>query len=327
MIVNQSDLGINLSELLNSITVLIVDQEGLSWDILSRTVMNFTVGYKMDNIPVMIYPFEYAEENSVPFEKQYNLWVLSMQSANEYLQYMHRSSGSILNGRTARNWSRAGKRHGRHAAVQQQDPQHLYRSTSGSTTGYQHEYPQLRRITTYELEDEGHWFNPAPGRPLLTRPSGRSAGREDLAREAGRYVASGQAASLIKRNALVIMQTARLIPLFGRSASTLKPKGNSFKTRKLGPTRSELRSTPVPAFNEKALPVRKTRMALRMPGAGNSQKNWRGIEHPVCFHKGGDLLRLRCDVGQIPIPALEEDSAISAPSADSLMPLCRLPSF
>lgn len=93
MIVNQSDLGINLSELLNSITVLIVDQEGLSWDILSRTVMNFTVGYKMDNIPVMIYPFEYAEENSVPFEKQYNLWVLSMQSANEYLQYMQQKFG------------------------------------------------------------------------------------------------------------------------------------------------------------------------------------------------------------------------------------------
>ena len=50
-IVNQSDLGINLSELLNSITVIVVDPVGLSWEILSAAIMNFTGGYKMDNIP------------------------------------------------------------------------------------------------------------------------------------------------------------------------------------------------------------------------------------------------------------------------------------
>ncbi len=92
-IVNQSDLGINLSELLNSITIIVVDPVGLSWETLSAAIMNFTGGYKMENIPVMIYPFEYAQDNNVPFEKQYYLWIMSLRAGNDYLQYMQQKFG------------------------------------------------------------------------------------------------------------------------------------------------------------------------------------------------------------------------------------------
>jgi len=92
-IVNQSDMGINLSELLNSITVTVIDPKGLSWDILSRAIENFTGGYKIDNIPVMIYPLEYAKENNIPFEKEYYLWILSLQYGNHYLQHMQQKFG------------------------------------------------------------------------------------------------------------------------------------------------------------------------------------------------------------------------------------------
>lgn len=92
-IVNQSDLGINLSELLNSITVTVIDSHGLTWDILSRAIENFTGGYKIDNIPVMIYPVEYAKENNVPYEKEYYLWILNLQNANDYLQHMQQKFG------------------------------------------------------------------------------------------------------------------------------------------------------------------------------------------------------------------------------------------
>jgi hypothetical protein len=88
LIANQSNLGLNLSELLNSIMVLVTNPEGLSWNILSVAIGQLTGKYKMEKVPVLFYPFEYVEANNVPYEKQYNLWILNVRYGNEYLEYM-----------------------------------------------------------------------------------------------------------------------------------------------------------------------------------------------------------------------------------------------
>jgi hypothetical protein len=88
-IVNQADLGMNLSELLNSVKIVVLDQEGVDWETISAAVNQFAGCYNLDTIPVMVYPFEYARENGIPFEKQYNVWILDLhRSANAYLHYL-----------------------------------------------------------------------------------------------------------------------------------------------------------------------------------------------------------------------------------------------
>jgi hypothetical protein len=90
-LINQADLGINLSELLNSISVIVIEPHDLSWEILSKAINKFSNSFQMGTIPVMIYPFEYAVENNIPFERQYFLWVFNLQRASaDYLDYLHK---------------------------------------------------------------------------------------------------------------------------------------------------------------------------------------------------------------------------------------------
>jgi hypothetical protein len=76
-IVNQADLGMNLSELLNSIKIIVLDEEGVSWEVITAAVNDFNTSYKLETIPVMVYPFEFAQKSGIPYEKQYNVWIWS----------------------------------------------------------------------------------------------------------------------------------------------------------------------------------------------------------------------------------------------------------
>lgn len=87
LVVNKSDLGINLSELLNSITIIVVDPEELSWDIISAAITKLAAEYDIDEIPLLTYPSAYLESIKVPFEKFYQFWVLNMSYADEYIQF------------------------------------------------------------------------------------------------------------------------------------------------------------------------------------------------------------------------------------------------
>lgn len=90
LIVDQSDLGFNLSELLNGIKIVVTNPEDLPWNILFSAISQLTGVYHMDKIPVMVLPFEYVKNKHVPHEKQYQLWILNLQYGNEYLQYMQK---------------------------------------------------------------------------------------------------------------------------------------------------------------------------------------------------------------------------------------------
>jgi hypothetical protein len=88
LFVNQSDLGLNLSELLNGIKIIITDPASLPWDVLSIALNQLTAIYKVDNVPVLIYPHTYFEDNNVPYEKQYYMWIMDTQYGGHYLEYM-----------------------------------------------------------------------------------------------------------------------------------------------------------------------------------------------------------------------------------------------
>jgi len=90
LIVDQSDLGFNLSELLNSIKILVTDTEGLPWNVLSIAISQLIGAYNIKQVPIMFYPIEYVENKNVPYEKVYQAWVLDVRYGNEYMEYMQK---------------------------------------------------------------------------------------------------------------------------------------------------------------------------------------------------------------------------------------------
>ena len=43
--------------------------------------------YEMSKVPIMIYPCDYTEAEDVPAGKRYQLWILSVKCADEYMAY------------------------------------------------------------------------------------------------------------------------------------------------------------------------------------------------------------------------------------------------
>ncbi|MBW1766041.1 MAG: PilZ domain-containing protein [Deltaproteobacteria bacterium] len=90
LIVSQSDPGLNFSELLNSIKILVINTESLPWNVLSTATAQLTSIYTIDRVPILLYPFDYVKFENVPYEKQYQLWILNVHYADEYMEYMRR---------------------------------------------------------------------------------------------------------------------------------------------------------------------------------------------------------------------------------------------
>jgi hypothetical protein len=90
LICNHSDLGFNLSELLNGIKVLVTDPEGLPWNVLSIAISTLGARYRTDKVPVLSFPVDYVKAKGIPYEKLYQFWVLNVQYGNEYLEYMQK---------------------------------------------------------------------------------------------------------------------------------------------------------------------------------------------------------------------------------------------
>jgi hypothetical protein len=90
LILNQSDLGLNLSELINGIKILVTNQESLPWNVLSLAIAQLMSIYHADMVPVLFYPAYYVERNKIPHEKHYQMWILNVQYGNEYIEYMQR---------------------------------------------------------------------------------------------------------------------------------------------------------------------------------------------------------------------------------------------
>ncbi len=86
-IVDQSDFGVNLSEFLNSMKVIVIDQERLSCELLRAAVSRLGRVYGVDRIPVMIYPSEYLESKGLQIDRYYNLWILNSKFGDEFIEY------------------------------------------------------------------------------------------------------------------------------------------------------------------------------------------------------------------------------------------------
>ena len=90
LVVDRSDFGFNLSELLNGVKVLLINPEHLSWCILSTAIGQLLKEYRMKEVSLMFFPSDYVEAIDIPYEKRYQLWIYDAHFVDQFVQYMKR---------------------------------------------------------------------------------------------------------------------------------------------------------------------------------------------------------------------------------------------
>ncbi|MGC9984707.1 MAG: PilZ domain-containing protein [Polyangia bacterium] len=97
--VNLADIGLNLSDLTNSITLFVLDQRELTNETIYDALSVLMKRFGQQEIPVLIYPEAAAKSLKIPVEKHYVMWSLMPH----YPDSFYRSMNVIL---------RAGPRNG-----------------------------------------------------------------------------------------------------------------------------------------------------------------------------------------------------------------------
>lgn len=87
--VNISDIGLNFSDLINCIHIFVIEPHKLPSDILHAALSEISLCYDHDNIPVLIFPSSYTENNAISISKIYNFWVLDVHKIGDrYFSYL-----------------------------------------------------------------------------------------------------------------------------------------------------------------------------------------------------------------------------------------------
>ena len=91
MIANESNQGMNLSELLNGIKILITKPDELPWGVLSAAIGLLASQYDMDRIPILVFPSDYMASRAVPYEKEYLLWIYDVRDVGRFKSYLKKN--------------------------------------------------------------------------------------------------------------------------------------------------------------------------------------------------------------------------------------------
>ena len=90
VMVNIADLGLNLSDLTNCIQIFVLDGNNLPKDITSTVISKVAETMLQDEVPVLLFPAVYADDQHIDYEKHYNLWVINLQFTDPYFKYLNR---------------------------------------------------------------------------------------------------------------------------------------------------------------------------------------------------------------------------------------------
>jgi hypothetical protein len=90
ILAEESDVAINLSDLLNGYKVIVIDPKTPP-EVVISAVGHLTKATGVTSVPVMIYPSTYAKNNGLHNEKEYFLWILNVHHGNAYMRYLART--------------------------------------------------------------------------------------------------------------------------------------------------------------------------------------------------------------------------------------------
>ena len=82
-VANISDIGMNMSNLTNCISIFILEPDSLPLEEFSAALNKICEIYENNHIPIMVYPPIYTENNFISKSKTYNFWVLDVQNIGD----------------------------------------------------------------------------------------------------------------------------------------------------------------------------------------------------------------------------------------------------
>lgn len=88
LVINRSDLGLNMSDLTNCIQVFVLDEKSVNKNVLEEVLNRYVDNYEQEEVSVLLYPSQYAEKHSVSYDKIYELTVLDLDFISPYLEFM-----------------------------------------------------------------------------------------------------------------------------------------------------------------------------------------------------------------------------------------------
>jgi hypothetical protein len=93
-----ADLGMNLSDLTNCVHVFILDRERLLPATLFSGLRNLLKHYAAEDIPILVYPADFLDEHIISYEKQYTLWVVSLEHSDGYFSSIQNTFRRAVHG-------------------------------------------------------------------------------------------------------------------------------------------------------------------------------------------------------------------------------------
>jgi hypothetical protein len=89
IVLNHSDVGLNLSDLTNCLQIFVIHPE-LPKEIVNLTLSLLSLKFSHEETTVLLFPRSYAEAQGFPSEKTYNLWVLNTQYSDPYFDHIQK---------------------------------------------------------------------------------------------------------------------------------------------------------------------------------------------------------------------------------------------
>ena len=90
MLINISDIGLNLSDLTNSIHLFLLDSAGITPDILFTALSKFSDFFERNHIPILLYPEAAAGYLNISYDRSYSLWVVDVEESDLYFKYLRK---------------------------------------------------------------------------------------------------------------------------------------------------------------------------------------------------------------------------------------------
>ena len=156
------------------------------------------------------------------------------------------------------------------------------------------EYAEMAK---YEVEDPAHWFSQHQA-DRFQEALVEKTGNPNIAREAGRYTTSHKGMGPLKQYTLGFINLSTVYLLLGK-AYPIMSRGSTVKSKKLGPAKVEIVSTPNSGVNEKPFQC-ENRIGVFESLAKLFTNGFADVEHPFCFHKGNDCCRYIITWGETP---------------------------
>lgn len=86
ILANISDIGLNMANLTNCATVIVID-DSIPRYFIESALSQVAEGYEQQEMPVLMYPVSYADSNFIPYEKIYTLWILNLEYLDHYFKF------------------------------------------------------------------------------------------------------------------------------------------------------------------------------------------------------------------------------------------------